>query len=487
MQTTDSTAPAPDLAVRAAGRRAGVHPTVWTAVATVFFLVATVLLDDVSDVASIGLGAAALVVVLVSAVLGRLRRRSSGAPLRRSARLTTELLLHLSPVILLTTVFPIASSRIAGESVGGVSLTAMLLASSLTVPWLSQAVCLPLYRGIGPLVEAGDTVALQARFMAVWPLVLLRAVPVVAVFALPVQIVMQWPLSALAVYCALCVLHLAFAQSLVLTNVGGRRRMWAVAWTAYAVALLVAPAWWFLPPLVGLLTQLVPLWRQLGEARRPHVLDRRDVAADLLRGLFVGAVLWADKLVFFLAADGEFAVQTVFIALLPAVLAYNVYFVALAPSFDRSVATLRAAMESGTLETLRASSSLLRDSVASSIARTGLFAALLGFGITALTGALAPQALHLTAAVAVASWFFMMTTVTCYKIDYIGATRPGQVIGALHLIAVVLVFALVPASAATYWVLAGIAAVLFAASLVLCLRHWREPEYTLFWRHATSW
>ena len=51
------------------------------------------------------------------------------------------MLLVLSPVLLLTFIFPVAVARISGTQVGGVALTTLLLASSITVPWLSMAVC----------------------------------------------------------------------------------------------------------------------------------------------------------------------------------------------------------------------------------------------------------------------------------------------------------------------------------------------------------
>jgi hypothetical protein len=38
-----------------------------------------------------------------------------------------------------------------------------------------------------------------------------------------------------------------------------------------------------------------------------------------------------------------------------------------------------------------------------------------------------------------------------------------------------------------YLALAGVELLLLAAALRSCSRHWGRPEYSLFWRHATSW
>ena len=220
-----------------------------------------------------------------------------------------------------------------------------MLASSVTVPWLSQPVCLPLYRAIGPLIPDGNIDVIQRRFLQVWPTTFLQSLPAVAVFAVPVQLVMGWSWQAFGAFLGLCVLHVAFVQSLIAANVDRRRLRWALAWACYATALIAIPAAWYLPPLVGLISQVVPMRSHLSQLRRTILLDKVDVAADLVRGLLLGAVLWADKLLLFLKSDGVFQVDAIFLALLPAVIAYNYYFIRLAPHIDRAVGDVRTAVE----------------------------------------------------------------------------------------------------------------------------------------------
>ena len=496
LATADMTGNLPDPGIRDVwdvssgngdGRFSAHSRTPFRLVAGTLVLLALTLLVPVLGSSTVLVPAAALGVLVVLALGRSALRAARGASGRGGLRLGWELLLHLSPVALLTLVFPIVSERISEVRIGGVGLSALVLAASLTVPWLSQAVCMPLYRGVGALSDGKDVDALRARFLAVWPLLALRALPVVAVFAVPVQLVMGWSLTALGAYLAMCVLQLLFAQSLVLSNMLGHRWSWAAAWTAYALVLLLVPQLWALPPLVGLITQLVPMRRQLRHLGTRVVLDRRDVAGDLRRGLLMGAVLWADKLVFFLAAGDRFAVDTVFLALLPAVLAYNVYFVVLAPVFDASVRSLRTAMEDAPLAQLTRYSRSMWEVVCDSIARTALAGAALGLSVTALVGLVEPAAVDLTATVAVASWLFMMTTVVCYKLDYVGQRTLAQVVGGLHLAATVVAFLVLPAGSVVYSALIAVEAVLFLVALRSCLDHWRRPEYTLFWRHATSW
>ncbi|MGH3874496.1 MAG: hypothetical protein ACRDSR_23835 [Pseudonocardiaceae bacterium] len=402
-----------------------------------------------------------------------------------AARSVMKLVLYLWPVGILTLSYPIASQYMAGTTVGGVALTSLLLAASLTVPWLSHGVCMPLYRTIGPLIAQGDTDKLRRRFCETWPSTFAQSLPTIMLFAVPVQLATQWSMTTMSAYVVLCVLNLAFAQSLVLTNIGRRHLGWALAWTAYAAPLLVFPTAWYLPPLFGLVPQLVALRRFLRV--RPVASDPTELLRDVVRGLLLGSVLWADKLFYFLKDGDHFAVETVFLALLPAVLAYNYYFIRLTPGFDSSVASLRTAMEKEPIGKLGRYSRELFALVQGSLVRTALVGAVLSFGISWAMSDITPERAGLIAAVATASWLFMMTTVLCYKIDYIGQYRAAQGLSGVHLVLCGVAFLTMPTGPGLYFALAGTELVLFFVVLRVCLMVWRTPEYTFFWRHATAW
>jgi hypothetical protein len=427
----------------------------------------------------------ALALVLLAVARGSGRHRRAPGVIRP----TIELLFHLSPVVLLTVIFPIASERIAHVKIGGTELTSLWLGASLTIPWLSQVVCLPLYRGLGPLTSDGDCDEVSRRFCELWPANLLQSLPVIVPFALMTELATRWSFTALAAYAAMCALNLAFAQSvvpaLVRGNVTGKRGLWALAWTCYAVALLAFPTAWYLPPLLGLASQLLPLRHHLWT--RPASLGGLEVARDLGRGFLLGSVLWADKLLLFLKAGQHFPVTTVFMALLPAILAYSYYFVCLAPQFDQSVRSLRVAMERESYLRLARRSRSLGSRVESSISRTAFVGACLAFCVTWIMAGHQPRSVSLAAMVALASWLFMLNTVLCYKLDYIGQSGLAQALSGLHLLVCVGVFLAFPPGASLYGWLAVLEMPVFLLTLVSCLRQWRTPEYTLFWRHATAW
>lgn len=483
----------PSGALRRQVAGVGLLPTV-----TALLLATTMLLALRPDPLLLGVGAVVLVFSGSAAWVlerrGRYRapraedaRRPRRPSLGRSFRAIVDLALYLSPVLLLTFIFPIAVARITGVRVGGVSLTTLLLASSLTVPWLSMAVCLPLYRAVGHLIPVTDMDAVRARFTEVWPVTYLQSVPSVLFFAIPVEVFMRWSATAVLTYVALCLLHAAFAQSLVVVNIGRDRVLWACSWVGYATALLLLPSLWFLPPVVGLLVQLVPLRSHLSRLRSWARLDYRDVAQDLVRGTLLGSVLWAHLLFLFVKTQAMFAVTVVFLAVLPAVLAYNYYFVRLAPVVDQAVLGLRASMENEPHAVMSQRSSSLSDIVLRSISRTAFVGAVLCVVVGCLTDAFDPSAVALVGTAAVASWLFLMTTLLCYKLDYIGQRRQAQWFSVAHLVMITAAFALLPVGAGLYAWLIAVESVVFAGALCAAVSQWRTSEYALFWRHATAW
>jgi hypothetical protein len=336
-------------------------------------------------------------------------------------------------------------------------------------------------------MAAGEYDKITGRLCEVWPTTFVQCVPVIVVFAVPIQLAMHWSGTAIATYGILCLLYLAFAQSLILSIVYRRRGLWAIGWGVLAAALLIAPSVWYLPPLLGLLTQLVPLRRYVRVLLHPVVLPYGSVVADVVRGLLLGAVLWSDKYFLFVKAGDHFAVSTVYLALLPAVLAFNYYFVRLAPGFDQSILDLRAAMETAPYDVLIAQSRSVYRRVTRSLSRSALVGAAIAFAITLLLVLVRPASVPLVAAVTISSWLAMMLTLFCYKLDYIGQSRVAQLFSGTYLVGCAAAFAILPVGPAPFVALIGFDVVLFALTLRTTLEHWRSPEYSLFWRYAMAW
>ncbi|BCW20173.1 hypothetical protein NtRootA9_28810 [Arthrobacter sp. NtRootA9] len=431
----------------------------------------------------------ALALILRPGVAGRDRFGNQ----RATERLGAQLLLYLSPVLLLNIVYPLVSPTMAAVDVDGVPLTLVVLASSITVPWMAQAACLPIYRVLGDLMAGRDLAAITQRFCQYWPTILLQTLPLIAAFTVPMWLATGWSASVILHYVILCVLHLLFVQSLVLANVANRRGLWAIAWSGYAAALFIAPTAWWLPPVVGTLTQLIAMrsgLRHLGFAQR---LGMRVVGLDLVRGLLMGAVLWADKFALFAVTKGEFNVVAVFAAMLPAVVAYNFYFVQLAPTVDKALGRLHKDIAEAPISSLKGSSRRLTRVVDRSVLLTGAIAALLTLAVSLVMAGVDPAQTFLAVAASAASWGFMVLTLLSYELDFIGEKTTPQILGGVHLAVCVLAFVAgglfgpLTGAAGSYLLLGTVDLVLIGTAWMFYKHHWSQPEYTLFWRHATTW
>jgi hypothetical protein len=86
-----------------------------------------------------------------------------------------------------------------------------------------------------------------------------------------------------------------------------------------------------------------------------------------------------------------------------------------------------------------------------------------------------------------ASWCFVMGSLACYKLAYLGQARVAYGYGALHLLLAATAFALSPSGWCAYLALAAVEVLLVTMVLRTCLRDWDQPEFMLFWRHAMRW
>ncbi len=405
----------------------------------------------------------------------------------KRAKFLYQFLLYLSPVILLTAIFPLVTPRIFHIQVGGIELTQIILAVSITVPWMSQSVCLPVYRTMDDLLGERNMDACMRRFAEFWVTTNLAVIPVLVLFALPFFFALHWTLTALAAYLILGYLNMAFSQLLVIANLPtDSRNTWAYAWVAYAFALLAFPTVWFLPPVMGILVMLFVLRGQLRYLGSMKRLDLRVISREMMRGFLMGTVLWADKYILFLALGGKMDVIAVYMGLVPAVIAYNYFFAAEATKIDRSVNQLRSVIENKGYEEVEHHSTVVETRVVNSTHRTLILAAVSSLVVAVLMYFLTPASFTLAVSVIISSWLFLAVTVFCYQIDYLGLHVPPQVIGLAHLLLCIAAFQLIPNTGAYFIIMAG-EAVLVVASYVVFRRTWKTPAYDLFWRHAMSW
>jgi hypothetical protein len=408
------------------------------------------------------------------------RTRQSG-----SADLRKSLLAQLTPVICLSLAFPLVDQPLRTTRVGSVTEAGLVLAASLTTPWLSQVVCTPLFTALSAAPADGDPESLWSRWLSRWPAVAIPSVPVAATFGAGIGLALRWGATATGSLVLLCTLSALFSQTMVVGILRRNYLPWAAAWLTYAVVLVTLPRLWFLPPIAGMITQLCYLLAGRHPFARP--VWTRGLLTQFVKGTVVGAVLWSDKLFYFLRATSHFNARFAFMAVLPAVVTYGYYFVRLAPRLDQIVAEMRSSMENDSMASATARLRGLADQVEESIVSVVCVGAVLCLLSVIAVGVLAPAESRLYAAMAGASAIFLLLTVLLYLLDYVGRTDLVFGFAGAQLLVVALVIGVGGVGPLTYLVLAALSALLAGCAARSVLSAWRVPEYSLFWRYATEW
>ena len=436
-------------------------------------------------------------------------------------RLLINFLLYVSPVALLTTVFPIVTPTINRYNLGGVPLIQVILAASITVPWLSQAACLPLYRAIQmehkKIADARETLRIQAEtlenqlkraeakatrerlnepqfqditdlaaFSRNWIYLFFVTMPLVLLFAIPVALVLKWNATAVGAFFVLGVLNIAFAQLLVIPNLAKNRVIWFIAWLGYTLALYFFPIIWFLPPLVGSLILLIGLGKNFVHLFRFAHIPLKDVAKDALRGFLTGSIIWADKYMLFLATSGEINVVAIYMSLIPAVIAYNYFFVVEADRVNDAIQYLWTVFERLPYNRVREEAHKATRASDRSIRNSLLV--YIGSGI--ITGILMfifmPDSFPLALMGLVVAFLFVAVALLIYQIEYMTMFKTVQVLSAAHLILLMICFAILPNETGYLPIIVGEAVLAYACYRVY-RQAWQSPEYSLFWRRALAW
>jgi hypothetical protein len=413
-------------------------------------------------------------------------RVTAGILLKRSPAVVGRLMSQLSPVIFLSLAYPLATGRLSAVDVGGLPFPRLLLATSITAPWLSQIVCMPLFTTLSPHAADGDPRQLRVRALEAWPWTFTATIPAVIVLVVPVWLTEHWRLSAVLAYAILCLLNAAFAQSLVYSVVSRHSVLWLTGWAAYALALFVVPQLWFLPPVAGMFLQVLYLAWQTRFSPL-HFFKPDHVTRNLGKGAMLGCLLWSDKYLYFLRFPHSFNAGVLFGAMVPAIVAYNFYFALLAPRTDGLVGSVRQAMAVAPISRLRQECNALSSHIRGSTARAGLLCALLSMVAVSFFALIIPSDRLAAGSEMLACWCFVMGSLACYKLAYLGHGRLAYGYGALHLLLASAVFAVSTSGPDVYLMLAAVELLLVTLVLRLCLRGWDQPEFMLFWRDAMRW
>src|SRR5205823_5260305 len=122
-----------------------------------------------------------------------------------------------------------------------------------------------------------------------------------------------------------------------------------------------------------------------------------------------------------------------------------------------------------------------------STARASLVCAVLSLAGVTLLAEVSPADRLAAGSELLASLCFVMGSLACYKLAYLGQARVAYGYGALHLMLAAAAFGFSPSGSYAYLALAAAELLLVTQVLRRCLRDWDQPEFMLFWRHAMRW
>ncbi|RAX24181.1 MULTISPECIES: hypothetical protein [Actinomyces] len=396
------------------------------------------------------------------------------------------LLLAMSPAILLGLSYPLAIRRMEGHAVAGVPIASLIVSVAVAVPWLSQVTCGPVYRLMGSVADTEPGQCVR-QFARLWPTVLaFSVVPVLLVSAL-VGATTHWPALTIAAHFLLLLENMVFAQSLMVADLLRRRRHWALGWLAYAAAVLLLPTAWYLPPLLATLTQVVPMRSALAGLLRPLPVRIGEYVVDMGRGLVLGGVLWADKLLLFLTLGTQWRIALAYLCLQPAVLGYSFYFAIATPRVTGALTDFHRGLESVSIDSLRDRSRYLTRLLDRALVRAGIVAALGVVAVVVVIALVDPASVADALAVALGSALLAVLTLLAYEIDHAGDPALALALSGAHLLAALMAFTLVGGLAASFAATALVDLALIAVSVVVYRARWSSPEYSFFWRKALSW
>jgi hypothetical protein len=400
-------------------------------------------------------------------------------------RFLSDLFIHLLPMFLLSTIYVLIGKRVEGIMVGGIHLSQLVLYVALSLPLLAQMACMPLFTRLGEDVYRYGREVLAMQLAARLPGVFLPSALVTALYAAAVARYQLWEHAALLFFLRSMVLHVLFSQLLVYGFLAKEWGAWSLAWIAYAVAFLVVPEHADLVPLAGIAVMAGFLaWRVRA---RPRLVADEETPRLMLRGIGVGAIIWADKVAMTILYPDRLQPVVVFVSLIPSVLLLNYFYVRHAPLAESRLKAALRSMEHDAVPVFDRQREICFMQIRRSLVEMFLLGGLATFLSLLLISQALPAQLADFGIATLTGWFLSFEAVIVHLLLIVRARGIATALSGYHVAGIV-----VGSIAAT--TIASLQAYAFAFTLaslpiltVIARQTWRNPEYSMFWRPHLSW
>jgi hypothetical protein len=392
---------------------------------------------------------------------------------------------HMSPTVLLMSVFPWISDDFATMQAGSTPTILVVLAVSVTVPWVSQAASTPFYEMLEEFPRT-EPLTFYRGFLGVWPGMIGWSLLPVALFTILWAIVGGWEFTAIAEYAAALVANVIFAQSIIPSTETRRFGVILCSWILYAAALALAPEYWYLSPLAGALPGVILLYRRA--TKRPVAVAQHPRRALILvgRGFILGSVLWADKFMALLLHRTEVDVFLMYASLIPIVVAQAVYFSAQYPTVQAAVEQIHQVIATRPAREVNQEMRNLSRISERTLASTAFIAS-----FAALAIVLAAPFLHISYSIIfleflIAPLVFLCLMLAAFHLTQVNRTRLAVIASSAHLVATVVAFPLLPLEWA-YLVLVVVDLIALGWTISRTRKTLTDAPFDLFWKEAAEW
>lgn len=388
------------------------------------------------------------------------------------------LLVSLSPTILLMSVFPLVIDRVGVDS-------SLILTVSVAVPWVAQAVTWPMYRPLNH-VSRTDTAAFAQSFAALWPALFLYSLLPVALVSGVLGWLSGWGTTELLICVAGLISNVVFTQSLLVASDTRRHGFVVAGWMAYAACLLLAPQYWYVAPFAGVIPQILLITASFHRPPRLRSLPTLPTIQGIFVGGLMGSLLWADKFLLILFHHSTTPIVTIYIALVPVVLAQGVYFASQQGMVAEGLGQLYARIKEDPASQLGDLTSQLTERLDRMFARLALLAILSGLAVLCLTPLFGISHDALSLLLFLAPPVLFLLNLHVFQFFQFQTSQAIMAICLGHIIVAAGAFWLLdPVNA--YIALIAVDLVLVVLAHLLLRRSLSVSPYRMFWKKASEW
>lgn len=261
--------------------------------------------------------------------------------------------------------------------------------------------------------------------------------------------------------------------------------MLMAGWLTYAWVLWLVPQAWYAPPLVSAGVLAVMTLRRSRGAVEVGRASWSQSVVGIVRSLADAIPLWIVPLTVYLyGIPITMTMLLLFIALMPALITYQVYFVSMSDRTWRSIDSFKASITLSSYSAVHAEGVRLRKlSSAGTIGAFGLSVLTLLL-VTPWIAGYVPGLSRLLVAVSFAAAAAVVLLAQVNRLAMTGteATRYAVPLALLAVIAVALIIDVPLATVLSIYAISCVVLSLAVAALNWVM--WRTPEYTLFWAKA---